>query len=650
MALSGTTQEHGAAGIRDIYIQEVIITTSTATSRKDEIPAAPSEVIQDLDEEPETLIYDFGGGVRAQRVGIGTVALSDGMSLLDHTLWQLYSGRKQIREAMVDYDYQLQVDIFDVFVDDITAVLGADRAAWVRRTLSQDPHDTAPWAGRTKCVRQLARYDHTFDDEGNANRFEAECEGWLIYDHPTSTWYAWDLNRWVPADERVIQAARFVGRSVAGEESEWERRSIDDKLPRGYHEHVTRSAMLHAQKAMVTMAAANMSIDIQSASDPTLLACRNGIIDTSTGVFVDLWDCEAYKARYPIAYIDAEYTPGAKSEAWIQHLLTVMEDNTTEGLSDTERDERKYNLTRYLLRLLGYALYAGNPERVFVFFWGKGRNGKSTTTSVLSSIMGQQSACPALSQLYAADSDRPAPSVAAALPKRLAIFSEADGDAPISSGAFKELTGEVATERFRMMRANNVRTPIRCLPIGTTNDLPTFDKSIDKAVLDRLITIPFRHVFDGEDRDILGDLLRERDAIWSMMVDALREYLAGGLLPVHDCAKATQRELLVGEDLYRYLTTELEPVNSDRAEHRLSRQDLKNHYMSWALINGVEIDTKMVRDYGETYVRILTKRELNRLMSAIRIMGYKEIVVHGTRYINARKIAYVQRPLPVYNP
>jgi len=201
-----------------------------------------------------------------------------------------------------------------------------------------------------------------------------------------------------------------------------------------------------------------------------------------------------------------------------------------------------------------------------------------------------------------------------------------------------------------MMRANNVRTPIRCLPIGTTNDLPTFDKTIDKAVLDRLITVPFRHAIGGEERDILGDLLRERDAIWSMMVDALREYLAGGLLPVHDCAKATQRELLVGEDLYRYLTTELEPIDSDRAEHRLSRQDLKNHYMSWALINGVEIDTKMIRDYGETYVRVLTKRELNRLMSAIRIMGYKEIVVHGTRYINARKIAYGQRPLPAYNP
>lgn len=639
MALSGTTPAHGAAGIRDITTQEVIITTTSTTTPKPEEISQPTQAAQDWIEEsePETLIYDFGGGVRAQRVRIGKVALeSDLGPLLDNATWQLYEGRKQIREIIIDYDLRRQIEIFDVFAKEIEAVLGADRAAWIRRTLSQDPKDVAPWAGRRSYVRRVWTYKHTFDDEGNANRFEDECKDWLIFDHPTSTWYAWDLNRWVPADERVIQAARFVGRSVAGEEEDWTD-PTDDKVARGYYEHVTRSAMLHAQKAMVTMAAANMSIDIQTASDPTLLACRNGIIDTSTGVFVDLWDCEAYKARYPIAYIDAEYTPGAKSEAWIQHLLTVMEDNTTEGLSDEERDERKYNLTRYLLRLLGYALYSGNPERVFVFFWGKGRNGKSTTTSVLSSIMGQQSACPALSQLYAADSDRPAPSVAAALPKRLAVFSEADGDAPISSGAFKELTGETATERFRMMRANNVRTPIRCLPIGTTNDLPTFDKSIDKAVLDRLITIPFRHVFDGEDRDVLGDLLRERDAIWSMMVDALREYLVGGLLPVHDCAKATQRELLVGESLYLYFTTSIEPSDGSRADGRMTRAEIKSHYLTWALTTGADIDTRMVRDEVGTYLKVLSKRETNKLFAGLRIMGYTESKIMGIRYVNAQR-------------
>jgi len=624
----------------------VIITTTTATSRnKKEIQVAPPEVIQDPSEEPETPIYDFGGGVRAQRVGIDTVALSGGMSLLDHATWHLYSGRKQIREAMVDYDHQLQVEIFDVFAAEITAALGADRVAWVRRTLSQDPKDVAPWAGRSSHIRYVWHHRHTFDDEGNANRFEDECKGWLIYDHPTSTWYAWELNRWVPADERVIQAARFVGRSVAGEEEDWTD-PTDDKVARGYYEHVTRSAMLHAQKAMVTMAAANMSIDIQSASDPSLLACRNGIIDTSTGVFAEIWQCEPYKGRYPIAYVDAEYTPGAKSEAWIQHLLTVMEDNTTEHLSDSERDERKYNLTRYLLRLLGYALYAGNPERVFVFFWGKGRNGKTTTTSVLTSIMGQQSACPALSQLYAADSDRPAPSVAAALPKRLAVFSEADGDAPISAGAFKELTGETMTERFRMMRANNVRTPIRCLPIGTTNDLPQFDKTIDKAVLDRLITIPFRHVFDGEDRDVLSDLLRERDAIWSMMVDALREYLTDGLLPVHDCAKATQRELLVGESLYQYYTTSIEPSDGLRADGRMTRAEVKDHYLNWALSTGADIDTRMVRDEEGLYHKALSKRETNKLFAGLRIMGYTESKIMGIRYVNAQRRSSRQTTLP----
>lgn len=256
-----------------------------------------------------------------------------------------------------------------------------------------------------------------------------------------------------------------------------------------------------------------------------------------------------------------------------------------------------------------------------------------------------QAANPTLAQLYAADSDRPAPSIAAALPKRLAVFSEADGDAPVSVSAFKELTGEMSTERFRRMHQDNVRTPIYCLPMGTTNDIPQFDRLVDQALLNRLITIPFRHVFSDETRDVSLELAAERDEIFSLMVDELRKYLSEGLLPVHTCARATQMELLVGDELYRYFTFALESTDGCRPGDRMTRAELKQHYLSWAVAMGADIDTRTVRDEGDQFVKVLTKKETNRLFAAVRVMGYEEVKVMGVRYVKCRPSTSPQKRL-----
>ncbi|MDE2524822.1 MAG: hypothetical protein O0X96_06825 [Methanocorpusculum sp.] len=565
--------------------------------------------------------------------------------------WGLYRDDKEIATRNVDYEQgDRLLSVMKMFEDEIQDHLGPGQTRWLFKMASENPDDIPPWDREGQCTsRTFSPVTHTFDDEGNANRFEDECRGWLIFDTRSKKWFAWQGTHWAEAEERVSLAARVVGRSVAYEEKKWEE-AYDGQVKSGFRSHKKRSANLRAQEAMVKMAAAMMTVDLESESDPSLVACDNGIIDCQSGEFYPLWKCDELRSRYPTHHVadGISYTPGAAPEHFLSHLTKVMEDNTTTDLDDDERRLRADQLVPVLLRIFGYALYPGNPERIFVFFWGEGRNGKSTTVEILQKIFGNESANPTLTQLYTVESDRPAPSIAKALPKRLAIFSEADGDAPISTSAFKEITGEKSTERFRAMHTNNVRISIHCLPIATTNNLPTFDRPVDRALFTRLITIPFRHRFPGEDRAIHELLSSERSKIFSLVVDELRKYLAVGLLSVPEYAMASQKELLAGSIYYDFFTDEIEPTNGKGPDERMLRSELKEYFLRWVRLEGRddEISTRWERSedgYGSE--KTLTKKETERLFSAARILEYQEVKSNGQRRFKAKIRQSPQRRL-----
>lgn len=596
--------------------------------------------------EPE-IRYDIG-------CGLSTVFLSQDVETYDESemdvivgrTWQLRGqGDETLAERYIK-DGGTRADVVREFLPDIIREVGDAKAEWIRIQNDPKPEEIPPWerTERTICLSP----QHTPDDDGDAFRFEDECRGWLVFDRSSEQWYSWRTNHWEPANEDVGNAARFVGRSVMGEIKGWEGSgSLSDSRLADYKRHAKNAANLSAQRAMLTLARTRMTVDMPTASNRALLACKNGIVDTRSGKFYPLWECDQFRYEYPTIYVDCEYTPGNISEQWVEHLLIVMSDNTTEGLREEERENRKFTLTAYLLRLFGYALYPGNPERIFVFFWGKGRNGKSKTMDVLQNILGTQAARAALAQLYASDTDRAAPSVADALPARLAIFSEADGEAPVSTSAFKELTGEEFSSRWRKMHANNVRLPIYCLPIGTTNDIPQFDKAVDQALLNRVITVPFKHTFPQETSGVAQRILTERDAIFSMMVDQLRAYITEGLPEIPQCARATQQELLAGEDMYQYFTRALLP--GDGPDDTMTRQELKDDYLRWCELHGVDVDTRSVRDSnenGETvYRKVLTKGQTVRLFNAARVMGIREVTIHGKRCFRVRRIVSEQTTL-----
>ncbi len=378
----------------------------------------------------------------------------------------------------------------------------------------------------------------------------------------------------------------------------------------------------------------SMQVDLAEASDDRYITFKNGAIDCKTGVIIPIWACDSIREKYPLIYLDRTYTPGLRSQAFIDHLKAVFTDNTSD-LSEEERTLRMMELGRCFLRLLGYLLYPANPEQIILFLWGKGSNGKSTTIDVLRDIFGSEMSEASVRELYAGFEDRPASGIFRSLSKRAMLISEASDEESrggrISADTVKALTGDAMTGRFRDMYEKSRPQKIVCTPVGVTNELPRFDKVLDFALLRRLKTIPFPHMFAGDERvrDIRESLLEEGDAIFSMVVDELIAYINEGLLPVPAFCAAAQNELLAGFEVSAF-------IEEGDAIFSMVVDEL----IAWCAGHDIPVGlrkepTPGYDEYGQMNFRQgLSESEKRALFKGMRVYGYNEKTVRGTRFFN----------------
>lgn len=540
------------------------------------------------------------------------------------------------------------------------------RAEYIRSQLSPSENEIPPWE-RTKPTHKYhsdpEKAYFSLNDDGNATRFYQEAAGYLVYEQNQKVWYAWIENHWEFAKERVGKVARFIGLSLLDELKYWEKAlrnaAEDDPLRKSisltvssFKEFVSQGRNDIRQAGMLRMVVGSvMNADFEKQSNPDILTFQNGAINCKTGTYYPIEECDRLKDQYPTIYVDAWYSPGARSPAFVDHLAKVFMDNTTSDLPEDQAWEQMHDTGRLFLRLLGYSLYPGNPEQIFLFLWGSGSNGKSTTIDVIREIFGDQMAEPSIKELYVSGEDRPASGICGGLAKRILLFSEASDDendrkgGRVSRDTVKELTGDRYTSRFRYTHAPAKRQRVLAFPIGVTNELPRFDKEIDDALLRRLITIPFPHKFEDSEKDktIIDRLHQDRDLIFSMIIDELLKYLAEGLPPIPDICTSTRNELLSGYDLTVFISTQLVKTDGKSKEDRMSREEIQEYYLGWCDSAGIEIGTKMalaagLDQYGcQQKKRVLTKEETLKLFKALRVNGIKEKKIMGNRVFCCRK-------------
>ena len=548
----------------------------------------------------------------------------------------------------------------------------------VRQIILQNVVHRPPWDRKTP-VRKYRRYTPekaflTLNERGNADRFEEECRGWLIYDRLTEKWYAWNLTHWEPAGEKLGKAERFVASSIEEELTYWKKRLAHEeetggkgtasaqelkRLVAAFTSHYTTSSHEHGLNAMANISAkSNLSMDFKECSSADLLACKNAVINCRTGQVSGIAEAESLKEQYPVHYVDCTYEKDTRPKLFLEHLDSVFLDNTAEQPDYTAIDANRDLLKEYFCRLLGYSLYPGNPRNIIVFFWGTGANGKSTTISAVRKVLGPEFVEAASAELLADRDNKPKSGIAQGLSKRILYFSEAaDDDNPrgpkLSSERIKNLTGDDASSAFRDLYAKSLSQDIMCLPIAATNELPNFDKSLDRALLRRIITLPFPHEFTEKSRNLQMNTLlhKERDAIFSLMVDNLLCYLknedeepGSGLPPLPKICEDTLVEL-IGDGKFAPFIKLFEKTDGSKPELLTTQEELKRLFIIWCEKKGVSISYKpTVADVcsdGVIKEKDLTIKDVKQLYGAFRAAKFREKKSGPVRYFCCRLVGKI---------
>jgi putative DNA primase/helicase len=233
----------------------------------------------------------------------------------------------------------------------------------------------------------------------------------------------------------------------------------------------------------------------------------------------------------------------------------------------------KLGLVLYLQRLIGYSLTALTTEHVLAFFYGGGRNGKSTFVQTLRTILGEYACAAPRDLLFEKKQGDGHPAELARLyGKRFAVCAEIGEHTILDEAKVKDLTGGDVISARRMREDFWDLVPTHTLFISG-NHKPTV-RGDDLGIWRRIRLVPWTVTVDDAavDKDLPEKLKAEGAGIlrWAVLgciewaeiglqepdevIDATREYrqesdVFGDFLKMHavfgadeKCHRATFRE------------------------------------------------------------------------------------------------------------
>jgi putative DNA primase/helicase len=348
---------------------------------------------------------------------------------------------------------------------------------------------------------ELGLADRIVREHGDKMRF---VYGW-------DSWIAWDGQRWTPkAEGDIWQMAKATVRPLLSEAV---------KLPEGdARKAAVKFAMMSERdrtiRSALNLARSEPGIAIKPEmlnQDTYLLNTPSGIVDLRTGT-VRSHDQAALLTKL----CPTPYGPAATAPEWERFLLRVF--------------DRDFGIITFVQRLMGYAATGSCREHLLPIFWGKGANGKSTLTTAVMDVLGQDYAGPiAHSLLFAETKDSHPTAVADLYGKRIAVTHELDSGTRLAEGLVKNLTGGDRLKARRMREDLWQFTPTHTLFLAT-NTKPIV-RGTDDGIWRRLKLIPFTVQIPEAERDTrLGDKLRaEAPGILAWIVAGARDWYQHGL-------------------------------------------------------------------------------------------------------------------------
>jgi putative DNA primase/helicase len=434
-------------------------------------------------------------------------------------------------------------------------------------------------------IEELADAAPRCTDSANADAFVAEHGKGYLFVAEWGAWLAWNGKRWAPkgARGRVVNAAMLTARMchyrtrrtldeleekyrpilLAGQKDEELEAQIkyQQKLLK-WHEQSQNSSRLEACAKLLETRLVVTLADLDR--DPWLLNVTNGTLDLRTA------ELRPHAASDLITQLtDVEWSDDAAAPEWETFVSRAMGGSVELGC--------------YLQRLIGYALTANTTEHILAFFYGAGRNGKSTFLQTVRTMLGEYSCAAPRDLLFEDKNGQRHPAELARLyGKRMAVCAEIGEHTVLDEAKVKDLTGGDAVAVRRMREDFWDLVPTHKLFIAG-NHKPTV-KGDDLGIWRRIRLVPWTVTVDEADvdKDLPEKLKAELSGILRWAVNGCLEWQRLGLVEPTAVTEATREYRIESDVLGEFL--DRHTVFEEAA--RVTRQALRTRYESWCEESG----------------------------------------------------------------
>jgi putative DNA primase/helicase len=430
-------------------------------------------------------------------------------------------------------------------------------------------------------------------DLGNAQRFVRRFGNDFYYVQQWG-WLAWDGKRWnaKEADAILSRAVHQTIKDIAREADAMKASGLDvvievksngkqvwlsDKI-RGWclasqgNAHIACVSRL----AQAYLTAPSDSFD----ADPMAMNVDNGTLRFARIEGEDYISFHPHRRADRMTKITpVRFDPSATSPIYDKFLARVQPDT---------------RMQRHLHAWGGVSLTGAQLARLS-FWYGTGRNGKSTLIDIWAHVMGDYSqTIPIESFLDQGRSRRggeASPDIAALPGIRCLRTSEPEKGAKLAESLVKLVTGG---EPLRARHLNRdffeFRPAFKLTMQG--NYKPRIDGT-DEGIWARILLVPWTVMIPAEERDVaLPEKLKaEASGILNRLLDGLRDYLDHGLSPPDEVIDATAEYREDSDPIGRYLaecTLRMDPPPADRPqdEYRVAGNEIYKLYIAWAKASG----------------------------------------------------------------
>jgi P4 family phage/plasmid primase-like protien len=370
--------------------------------------------------------------------------------------------------------------------------------------------------------------DYQHSDDGNAKHFIDIFGENIKYVETAQNWVLWDGISWNRSGVALINRAFSI---VAKRQQ-----SYSKNLPRGSKEQIQKANSWHrwSLRSGNTPAINNAIKQIESSHhkgisvatagnqfdrNPKLLGCENGILVLEREPYLR----PAKKEDFVTFNTHTQFIPwdtDSAEESGVLEGYKLWNEYLEIFLPDVK-------LRHFIQKVMGHLLIGGNPEKLLIFVYGPHDTGKSTMLGSIRSALGDYYGTVDINLF---NNSKLNPGLIRAVPLRVAGMSEVD-DGNMDANMIKRLTGNDTITAEAKFSNDIFEGEPQFTTVIALNQEPKI-KSVDEALQERIIVLPFNFQIPMEKRDFARQTdiaAYSSEAVLAWLVDGWKMYCREGM-------------------------------------------------------------------------------------------------------------------------